>query len=70
MYTNPTVYDRINEYTSATGSIHENDYNPSSQDFEPEVVMRIGGGKKHGRYYLGDGVIDSTSTPSLPDLST
>jgi hypothetical protein len=31
--------------------------------------MRIGGGKKHGRYYLGDGVIDATSTPSLPDPS-
>jgi hypothetical protein len=29
-YTNPTVYDRINEYRSATRSIHGNDYNPSS----------------------------------------
>jgi hypothetical protein len=27
--------------------------------------MRIGGGKKHGRYYLSDGVIEETSTPSL-----
>jgi hypothetical protein len=32
--------------------------------------MRIGGGKKHGWYYLGDGVIDANSTPSLPDPST
>ena len=64
-YTNSTIYDHINEYISATRSIHGNDYNPSSQDFDPEVVMRIGGGKKHGRYYLGDGIIDATSTPSL-----
>jgi hypothetical protein len=64
-YNNPTVYTRINEYTSAARSLHGDDYNPSSQDFDPEVIMRIGGGKKHGRYYLGDGVIDATSTLSL-----
>jgi hypothetical protein len=67
-YTNPTAYDRISEYTSAARSIHGNDYNPSSQDLDAEVVMRIGGGKKHGRYYLGDGVIDATSTPSLSQI--
>jgi hypothetical protein len=64
-YNNPSVYTRINEYTSAARSLHGDDYDPSSQYFDPEVVMRIGGGKKHGRYYLGDGVIDATSTPSL-----
>jgi hypothetical protein len=32
--------------------------------------MRIRGGKKHGRYYLSDGIIDMTSTPSLLDPST
>jgi hypothetical protein len=64
-YTNPTIYTRINEYTSAARTLHGDNYNPSSLDFDPEVVMRIGGGKKHGRYYLGDGIIDATSTPSL-----
>jgi hypothetical protein len=64
-YSNPSVYTRINEYTSAARSLHGDYYDPSSQDFDPEVVMRIGGGKKHGRYYLGDSVIDATSTPSL-----
>jgi hypothetical protein len=48
VYTNPTIYTRINEYTSAARSLHGDDYNPSSWDFDPEVVMRIGGGKKHG----------------------
>jgi hypothetical protein len=48
-YNNPSIYTRINEYTSAAMSLHRDDYDPSSQDFEPEVIMRIGGGKKHGR---------------------
>jgi hypothetical protein len=67
-YTNPTVYTRINEYTSAARTLHGDDYDPSSQDFNPEVVMRIGGSKKHGQYYLGDNVIDVTSTPSLSQI--
>ena len=27
--------------------------------------MRVGGGKKHGRYYIGDGLVDTASTPTL-----
>jgi hypothetical protein len=67
-YSNPTAYTRISEYTSATRPLHGDNYDPSYQDFDPEVVMRIGGGKKHGRYYLGDGLIDATSTPSLSQI--
>jgi hypothetical protein len=64
-YTNPTVYTRTNEYTSVARTLHGEYYNPNFQDFDLEVVMRIGGGKKDGPYYLGDGIIDATSTPSL-----
>jgi hypothetical protein len=67
-YNNPSVYTRINEYTWAARSLHGDDYDPSSQDFDPEVIMRIGGGKKHGWYYLDDGLIDATSTPSLSHI--
>ena len=30
--------------------------------------MRAGQGKKHGRFWLGDGVIDTVSTPSLSQI--
>ncbi|XP_062203543.1 uncharacterized protein LOC133905793 [Phragmites australis] len=30
--------------------------------------MRVGGGKKHGRYWIGDGAIDSVATPSLSQI--
>jgi hypothetical protein len=30
--------------------------------------MRIGGDKKHGRYNLGDGLINATSNPSLSQI--
>ena len=31
--------------------------------------MRVGGGKKHGRYWIGDSTLDTTSTPTLLDPS-
>ncbi|TVU11681.1 hypothetical protein EJB05_45281 [Eragrostis curvula] len=30
--------------------------------------MRAGKGRKHGRYYLGDSVIDTASTPTLSQI--
>ena len=67
-YTNPSVHTRISVYTSAARSVHGLEYDPSTEDFDVEIVMRVGGGKKHGRYWLGDGVIDSTSTTSLSQI--
>ena len=67
-YTNLSVHTRISEYTSATMSVHGPEYDPSTEDFDAEIVMRVGGGKKHGRCWLGDGVIDSTSTPSISQI--
>ena len=67
-YTNPSVHTRISEYMSATRSVHGPQYDPSTKDFDAEIIMRVDGGKKHGRYWLGDGIIDSTSTPSLSQI--
>ncbi|XP_062183078.1 uncharacterized protein LOC133887152 [Phragmites australis] len=30
--------------------------------------MRAGGGKKHGRFWIGDGTLDTATTPSLSQL--
>ena len=67
-YSNPSVHTRISDYTSAARSIHGPDYDPSTQEIDAELVMRLGGGKKHGRLWIGDGVVDSASTPSLSQI--
>jgi hypothetical protein len=67
-YTNPSVHTRISEYTSVARSVHGPEYDPSTEDFDADITMRVGGGKKHGWYWLGDDVIDSTSTPSLSQI--
>jgi hypothetical protein len=64
-YTNASVHTHLSEYTSATRLVHGPKYDPSTEDLDGEIVMRVGGGKKQGRFWLGDGVIDMASTPSL-----
>ena len=67
-YMNPSVHSRISEYTEVVRSLYGSDHDPSTKDFDGEAVMRAGQGKKHGRFWLGDGVIDTASTPSLSQI--
>jgi hypothetical protein len=67
-YSNPSIHSRLTEYTSAARSVHGPEYDPSTQDFEGDLVMRVGGGKKHGRYWLGDSVLDTATTPTLSQI--
>jgi hypothetical protein len=68
VYSNPSIHSRLSEYTSAARSVHGPEYDPSTQDFEGDLVMRVGGGKKHGRYWLGDSVLNTATTPTLSQI--
>ncbi|XP_072150776.1 uncharacterized protein [Setaria viridis] len=48
--------------------VHGPDFDSSSEDIDGEIVMRVGGGKKHGRYWIGDGVINTASTATLSQI--
>ncbi|TVU21698.1 hypothetical protein EJB05_31351 [Eragrostis curvula] len=67
-YSNPSVYSRLSSYSEVAKEVYGQDYDPRSHDLDGEVVMRAGKGKKHGRYYLGDSVIDTASTPTLSQI--
>lgn len=67
-YSNPSVHSRLSSYSEVAKEVHGQDFDPRSRDLDGEVVMRVGGGKKHGRYYLGDSVIDTASTPTLSQI--
>jgi hypothetical protein len=64
-YTNPVVYNRLHDYTTMAQEVHAPEYDPSTEPIDPNVLMRVGGGKRHGRYWIADGAIDSSSTPTL-----
>jgi hypothetical protein len=67
-YTNPAVYNRLHDYTAMAQEVHGPEYDPSTEQIDPDVLMRVGGGKRHGRYWIADGAIDSSSTPTLSQV--
>ena len=68
VYNNPTVYSRLHYYTTMTQEVHGLEYDPRTEDIEGDVVMRVEGGKRHERYWIADGAIDSSSTPTLSQV--
>jgi hypothetical protein len=67
-YNNGTVHSRLSEYTSIAREVYGPEYDPSTKELDAEVIMRVGGGKKHGRYWICDDGIDSAATPTLSQI--
>ena len=65
VYSNESVHSRLDGYTSMARVVHSPEYDSSTHDHDGEVVMRVGGGKKYGRFWIGDGTINTASTPTL-----
>ena len=64
-YSNATVHSRLSEYNLMASQVHGLVFDPTTQPIDVEIVMRAGGGKKHGRYWIGDSIIDTANTPTL-----
>jgi hypothetical protein len=64
-YINPAVYGRLHDYTTMAQEVHGPEYDPMTEEIDPDVLMRVRGGKRHVRYWIADGAIDSSSTPTL-----
>jgi hypothetical protein len=67
-YSNPTVYICLSEYIVMAQEVHGLDYDPRTEDIDRDVLMRVRGGKRHERYWIVDGAIDSSSTPTLSQV--
>jgi hypothetical protein len=67
-YSNPAVYSHLSEYTAITQEVHEPDYDSRTEDINGDVLMRVRGGKRHERYWIVDGAIDSSFTPTLSQV--
>ena len=67
-YSSPSFHTRISSYTSEASSIHGPDWDPSTDDIDGTMVMRLGQGKKHGRYWIGDGTLEPSEIPSLSQI--
>ena len=67
-YTNPSIPARLTAYIEVGRALHEETWDPATAPLSGEAIMRAGGGKKHGRYWIANSLVDTTSTPSLTQL--
>ena len=67
-YSNQSVHSHLSNYTSMAREVNGPDFDPYTAPIDAEVVMRVGGGKKHGRYYIADGSINPATTPSMSQI--
>jgi hypothetical protein len=64
-YTNPTIQPRIAKYTTVARQVCGPDFDPVREPLDPETVVRIGEGRKHGRYFVGDSLMVPRDVPTL-----
>jgi hypothetical protein len=67
-YSNPAVYSRLYDYTAMAQEVHGPEYDPRTEQIDLDVVMRVEGGKRLGRYWIADEAMDSSSTPTLSQV--
>jgi hypothetical protein len=53
-YPNPNVYDKLAKYTTAGLERHGPMFDPTTAPLDTDLVMRVGGGKQHGRYFIAN----------------
>ena len=67
-YSNTSVHSKLTDYASAARERHGEDFDPATQPLDTDLVMRLGGGKQHGRYWMASNMVDSTSVPNLAQI--
>ena len=67
-YTNASVYPKLAEYTSAARQRHGETFDPATDPLDTNLLMRLGGGKQHGRYWMANSAIESSSVPTLSQI--
>jgi hypothetical protein len=67
-YTNPIIQPRIAKYTTVARQVRGLDFDPVREPLDPETVVRIGEGRKHGRYFVGDSLLVPRDVPTLSQV--
>ncbi|KAI5000729.1 hypothetical protein ZWY2020_010688 [Hordeum vulgare] len=65
-FTNISSHHKLVAYRDAGKATKGDDFNPSQEPLDPELVMISGGGRPHGSIAIGDGIIRCPLT--LPEI--
>jgi hypothetical protein len=66
-YTNANVHPKLTEYTTAFHRRH-GEKDPATEPLDTDLMVRLGGGKQHGLYWMANSAIDPSSAPTLREI--
>jgi hypothetical protein len=64
VYTNTFVHEKMHRYVDGAKAVHGADFDPTTQPIDADVVMKVGGGRRHGRHLIADGSISGSKSLS------
>lgn len=67
-YTNARVHGKLTQYTEAAKKRYGDEFDPATEPLDTDLVMRLGGGKQHGRYWMANSAIDPSSVRRLSEI--
>jgi hypothetical protein len=67
-YTNANVHPKLVEYTTAFCRCHREEKDHATEPLDMDLVVRLGGGKQHGQYWMANSAIDPSSAPMLREI--
>lgn len=62
------IHSQLSIYTEMGEQKYGPDWDPIEHPFDGEIVIRMGDGKKHGRYTIDGSTIDMASIPNLSTI--
>ena len=65
MWVNEQAETKCEAYVSKFKEVRGESFDPYTEDFDVEVAILAGQGKKHGSLWIGDGCVDPMTEPSL-----
>jgi hypothetical protein len=68
VYTNLNVYSKLTQYAAAALERHGPEYGPTTEPLDTNLMMRLGGGKQHDRYFMANSAIDASSVQTLSEI--
>jgi len=67
-YTNANVYNKHARYTAVGLERHGPMFDPTTDPLDTDLMMRVGGGKQHGRYFIANSAIEPSSVQTLSQI--
>ena len=68
VYTNANVYNKLARYTAAGLERHGPTFDPTTDPLDTDLMMRVGGGKQHSRYFITNSAIEPSSVQTLSQI--